>query len=151
MAGIRFNATPTVTTVATGTGPRTLLQLIAASNHRTIVKQIDVSFNGVTAGDGPILIDVMVQTNAGTQSALTLSKINSLDTETLQTTATQGFSSTDPTSTTTIWQGYWHEMTGGVIPVFDIPIPGGTRLGVRYTSGTITGTVKAAVNALCEE
>lgn len=150
MAGVGVTASTAAITMTTAAGPITALQLIAASNHRAIVKKIEVSMNGITAAEAPVLWDVVVQTTAGTMSSLTPGKKNSSDDEAVQTTA-QHTATAEPTATTVLWRGYYHEMTGGLIPLFDIPIPGGTRLGVRYTSGTLTGTVKGVVNAELDE
>lgn len=149
MAGILLIGAPGPIALTASTA-KTLLQIIAAANHRTIVKQIDISMNGITVADPGVLITVCVQTTAGTMTSLALSKKNPLDTETLQTTA-QHTATGEPTSTTVLWKGYYHEMTGGVIPLKNIPIPGGTRLGVIATPGTLTAATNCSPNAECEE
>src|SRR6187200_1914628 len=75
------------TGVVTGTAAKTLLQLVAAANHRFVVKEIAVSFAGTSATDPPVLIEVLRQTTAGTMTALSPVKANDADEETLQTTA----------------------------------------------------------------
>ena len=152
MAGVFFLATPAPITLTTGAGPLTWVQLIAASSHRVLLHQMDVSFNGITAADPPVLLELRVQTTAGSGgSSLTLVKDNPSDDETLQTTALNTITST-PTSTDIRWQDYVHTQTGIILP-FPRPIfiPGGTRLGLQWTTGTVTGTVKAAIVMRCEE
>lgn len=151
MAGVRTLLTKTIT-LTTGAGPLTLIQLIAPANQRIICKQIQVSMNGVTAADPPVLFDVVVETTAGTMSSATAAIVKKLtsDSESIQMTA-QHTATVTPTATDEKWAGYYHEMTNGMIPLTDIPVVGGTRLGIRYTSGTLTGTVKATVSVECEE
>lgn len=150
MAGVGLTASPAAITLSSASGPITLLQLIAASNHRAICKTLEVSMNGITAAEAGVLFDVVRQTTAGTMSSLTPVKKNNSDDESIQTTA-QHTATVEPTTTDVLWRGFYHEMTGGVVPLRDIPIPGGTRLGLRYTSGTLTGTVKCAPSAEIEE
>ncbi len=98
MAGIHFKAiTPMITLTASTL--ETALQIVAATNTRVLLHGLLVSFNGITAADPPIQVDLFIQTTAGTMSSLTLSKNNVLDTETLQTTA-QHTATGEPTNTT---------------------------------------------------
>lgn len=150
MAGILLTASPAAITMTSASGPITALQIVAASNHRAILNFAEVSMNGITAADPPVLFDVCIETTAGTMSSLTLIHKNALDTETIQTTA-QHTATVEPTATNILWRGYYHEMTGGVIPLQKIVIPGGTKLGIRYTSGTLTATTKLAISAEIEE
>lgn len=156
MAGLMFTAVPSVTVIATGAGPKTILQIAAPANQRVVVSEILLSFNGVTAADPPVLIELLYQSTAGTASALTPLKVNSSDTEAIQTTAQQTFT-VEPTAGNIIWRDYIHTQTGDrEIPLYSpkLPgwiIPGGSRLGIRYTSGTVTGTVNCAITAVCEE
>lgn len=151
MAGVGTLLTKNITLV-TGSGPLTLLQLIAPSNQRIILRRCEISMNGITVADPPVYFDVVVETTAGTMTSATAAivKKNATDSESIQMTA-QHTATVTPTATDIKWADYFHEQTGGVIPLRDIPIPGGTRLGIRYTSGTLTGTVKCAISVECEE
>lgn len=152
MARLKFTliATPTI---ATATGPKTIMQLVTPTNQRVACTGVDVSMNGVTSSDPPVKFDILTQTTAGTASSLTPGKVTPADGETIQSTAQQTFTSSEPTTGTVIASAYLSPLTGGFIPIpkGEILATGGTRLAVRYTSGTITGTVTAAVTMHCEE
>lgn len=151
MAGLKFTLKKEIT-ITTASGPITLIQGIAAANQRFHVTGIDISMNGVTSTDPSVLFEVLTQTTAGTMSALTPGKVFPSDPETIQTTAAHT-ASAEPTAGTVICGAYISPLTGGFIPLPKgvIPVAGGSRIGVRYTSGTITGTVKVGVTIHCEE
>lgn len=146
MAGIPWTADTGALTLTSATA-LTALQLVAASNVRDQLTRLDISSNGITPTDAGILIDVLVQSTAGTMSALTPVKSRSSDSETLQLTA-QKNASGEPTAGNILFSFYYNEQTWVPI-IFDPPldIVGGTRLGVRATPGTLTGTVKIVVTA----
>lgn len=149
MAGILLIAKPSpITLISTET--HTLLQIKAASNHRAIIKRLAISMNGVTAADAPVLFELCVQSSTGTMTSLTLVHKNSLDTETIQTTA-QHTATSEPTTGNLLWGDYFHEQSGGELELHDIVVPGGTYVGLRYTAGTLTGTVKCQPVAEIEE
>jgi len=143
MAGLFARAT--TAQVATGTSAKTILQLVAASNHRIVVPRITVSFEGVTATDAPIQVVVMRQSTAGTMSALTPSKYNDSDDETLQTTA-QHTASAEPTSGDILETQLIHPQGRGVFGPFTVK--GGGRLGVVVTASV---SVDCVVSAQIEE
>lgn len=140
MAGVR--AVAQTAEIDTGTSKKTLLQIVAATNQRVLVREISVSFDGTSNTAAPILVQVLRQTTAGTMSALTLQKMNPDDGETLQTTG-QHTATAEPTGTDEVLGesvhpqgGYtWQAPFGG-----EIHVPGGGRLGLAVTAG-------AAVNA----
>jgi hypothetical protein len=134
MANIKGSVS--ISGVATGTAAKTILQIVAAANHRVIVPGFVVSFAGTVATDAPVLVELLRQTTAGTMSAATPVKTNSADDETLQTTA-QHTSTGEPTAGDILFKMYIHPQSGGVIVLPDpIVVPGGTRLGLRVTVGT---------------
>lgn len=132
--------------ITTGTNKITLLQLIAASNHRVKVREISVSFKGTSGSGTPVLVQVLRQTDAGTASALTLRKWNVDDSETLQTTG-QHTASAEPTGTEEAMGeevhpqgGYtWQAPFGG-----ELIVSGGDRLGIAVTADE-SQTAKARV------
>jgi hypothetical protein len=141
MAGVGF---ATVTgEITTGTSVKTLIQVVAAANHRLRVREISISFKGILGTDAPILVQVLRQTTAGTMSALTPVKLNDSDDETLQVTA-QHTATAEPTAGDVLMSeevhpqsGYtWQSPFGG-----EIPVKGGGRLGVRVTAGASTSAV----------
>ncbi len=148
MAGVFFVATPTPAAVG---NPKTMVQLLAASNHRILIHAIFVTFNGTSATEAPVLVEAGLQDGAGTSSSLTLAKANAADDETLQTTALQTFSA-EPSNTTPIYaQWYVHPQSGIVIPL-QMPKPqvvlGSGRWALRVTSAL---SVNFAVTVHAEE
>jgi len=148
MAGIR--AVAVTGEVATGTSQKTLLQIVAASNHRVLISEIAISFRGTSNTAEPIEVEIARQTTAGTMSALTPEKMNESDQETLQTTA-QHTATVEPTTGNTVLRenvhpqgGYtWQAPFGG-----ELVVEGGNRLGVMVTAGA---DVNATTRAIFEE
>lgn len=152
MAGLFFTIKKEIT-LSASSGPITLVQAIAAANQRVLVHGCDISMNGVTSSDPPVLYEILTQTTAGTTTgSVTPGKVFPSDPETVQTTATHT-ASAEPTTGTVICGEYISPLTGGFIPLpkGKIPLAGGGRLGVRYTSAGLTGTVKVTVTLHCEE
>lgn len=151
MAGLYFTLKKEIT-LSASVGPITLVQLVAPSNQRVEVVGADVSMNGVTSSDPPVLFEILTQSTAGTMSALTPGKVNPSDSESVQSTA-QHTAVSEPTAGTVICGEYISSLTGGFIPLPNgvIPVAGAGRLGIRYTSGALTGTVKACITLTCRE
>jgi hypothetical protein len=148
MSRVGFNAVKTG--IATGTSAKTLMQIIAAANHRVALSEIGVSFQGTSATDPPVLIEVLRQTTTGTVSALTLVKSNNSDDETIQTTASHT-ASAEPTAGDILMAFTVHPQAGFVWqapPGGEIIIPGGGKVGIRATTST---TQTAAVTVKGEE
>jgi len=133
--------------ITTGTALKTLLQLVAAANHRAKVKEISVSFKGVSGSGTPVLVQVARQTTAGTMSALTPKNFNDHDDETLQTTALHT-ATAEPTLTDVVMSelvhpqgGFtWQAPFGGEIAVI-----GGSRLGIVVTAAEAVNAVARIV------
>lgn len=135
MAGLRFRAV--TGQIATGTSAKTIAQIVAASNHRVLVDEVHISFEGVTSTDAPIQVRILKQTTAGTMSALTLVKKNASDDETLQTTA-QHTSTGEPTAGDVYFSQLVHPQGGRLSLILPrekaFTIVGGQRLGVEVTA-----------------
>lgn len=147
MAGVPFAVTSGIQQTAVTTGPKTMIQLLAATNHRAEVDEIWLGGQGTNPVQTPILWDIVVQTSAGTGGAAqTLQKENPADPETLQTSALVC------AVTTAAWTG--EPTFGGEIRALPIPAnqtdkwyfptplvitgTGTNRLGVRATADTNT-------------
>jgi len=150
MAGVRITAQ--TVPVPTGVTKKTLLQILAPTNQKVKVREISISFTGISNVGVPILVDVEVQTGAGTGGdVLTLKKMNPDDSETVQTTALSDIDTGDPSSGDNIigehvhpQGGYtWQAPFGG-----EIIVPGGNRLGIAVTAAA---SVNAKVRMVCEE
>jgi len=72
-------------------GTLSILQVVAPANHRIQPTWIGGSFNGVTANDPPLMVQVLRQTTAGTSGANTPVKLDDSLAETLQITARDTF------------------------------------------------------------
>ncbi len=142
MAGVRFRAVSAQ--ISTGTSVKTLVQIVAASNHRTLVDEIHIAFEGTTSTDAPIFVRILKQTTAGTMSSLTLVKKCAGDDETLQTTALHT-ATVEPTAGDVYFSTFVHPQGGRLSLVLPrekaFQIVGGQRLGVEVTAS-------AAVDAL---
>lgn len=148
MTGVRTRAVTGA--IATTTAARTLLQIVAASNHRVTLEELEISFEGVTNTATPIKVDVLRQTSAGTMTGLTLVKDNSNDDETPEVTA-QHTATSEPTAGDVLDSFYVHPQQGRLWQApFAKPfvIPGGTRLGIRVTAAA---SVNAIVKAVLDE
>ncbi len=141
MAGLRFRAT-TAEVALTASTAKTVLQIVAAANHRVLVPRFSVSFEGVAPTDAPVLVDIVIQTDAGTSSALTPAKDNPGDDETLQVTA-RHTATVEPTTTTTLESRFVHPQGSRDFGPF--VVPGGTRLGVRCNAPNNVGCIVSAM------
>lgn len=144
MAGLFVRAT--TAQVATGTSAKTILQIVAAANHRIKIPKVSVSFEGVTPTDPPIQVVLMRQSTAGTMSSLTPVKDNDSDDETLQTTA-QHTATVEPTSGDIIETKLCHPQ-GRVDFIGPFTVKGGGRLGVVVTASV---GIDCVASALIEE
>lgn len=136
MAGIIGIAQTAEIAHAGGDAAKTLLQLVAAANHRVLVIEWSVSFNGIDNTAEPIKVSLARQTTAGTSSALTPEKMNEGDDETLQTTA-RHTATVEPTTGNSIAREKVHPQGGftwQAPPGGKIVIKGGNRLGWIITA-----------------
>lgn len=119
------------------TSAETLIQLVAPSNHRLKILEWGVFFDGVTATDSPIIVDILRQTTAGTSSSLTLVKWNDSDDETLLASALQDFTA-EPTAGDILESKEVHPQSGyeKIYPLGqELIVKGGGRMGLRVTAG----------------
>lgn len=136
--------------MSTTTSAKTLMQIVAASNHKSLIDEISISFQGTSNTAAPILIELIRQSDAGTMTSLTLLKDPDDWDETIQTTANKD-ASAEPTGTTVIKSLYVHPQTGWdwQAPFGKaIAVGGGDRVGLRVTAGA---SVNATVSMSGEE
>jgi hypothetical protein len=142
MAGVGFRVN--TSEIASGTSVKTLLQVLAASNHRILIHEISVSCKGQTSTDAPLKVEVLRQTTAGTMTSLTPVKECTADDETLQVTA-QHTASAEPTASDILIVEEVHPQGGAFtwMAPFGKPIVviGGARLGIRVTAGVSISVV----------
>ncbi len=142
MAGVRFSAQ--TAEITTGTTLKTVLMITAAANVRVLVREVSVSFKGVTSTDAPILVQVLRFSTAGTFTSLTPVKNNDGDDETLQVTA--GHTATaEPTPGDVLVREEVHPQGGAFLWQAtygdEFVVKGGSRLGVSVTAGASTSCV----------
>ncbi len=115
--------------------PKTVIQLIAASNHRVRVLGWGVFFDGVSATAEPVQVRLLRQSTAGTMSALTPVEMHPAD-ETMQTTASYG-ASAEPTAGDVLDCIECHPQGGyekWFPPGYEVIVPGSGRLGLELTA-----------------
>lgn len=139
--------------ITTGTSVKTLVQLVAPTNQKVVVKEISISFNGVSNTATPILVEVVRQTSAGTiTNTTTLRKSDPDNQETIQSTC-KDTATAEPTDSGDVpLQEYVHPQTGFLWADDSNPpkimINGGGRLGIRVTAAA---SVSASVRIMAEE
>lgn len=130
---------------------KTLLQFLAGTGGSFKLLEALVSFNGVTATNEPVLVEILLQTTAGTGGAATIQQADQERSDSFATSAQKTFTA-EPTASTILWSGYIHPQTG--YPIVPIPLPGvlqiasAQRLGIRATA---PNAVDAAITATIEE
>jgi hypothetical protein len=129
---------------------KTVLQLVAAANHRVKVLGFGVYFDGVSTTAEPVQVRMLRQTTAGTMTALTPVKRDDSITDTLLTTA-QHTATVEPTASDVLEVAEVHPQTFlekwyplGAEPI----IGGGDRLGIECTA---PATVNVRAQLIFEE
>lgn len=115
---------------------KTILQLVAPSNHRLKVQGWGVYFDGVDGAGAPVVVKLARQSTAGTMSALTPTKQDDSLAETLQATA-QHTATAEPTTGDTLKQVNVHPQSGyeEACPFGqEYIVGGGDRVGIVCTA-----------------
>ena len=119
-----------------GATAETVVQLVAAANHRVKLLSWSVSFDGTEPGNEPVTVKLERQTDAGTSSALTPVKVDDSLAETLLTTARKDCTA-EPTSGDELEVMHVHPQAGFVKQYRvgeEIIIGGGDRVGLVCTA-----------------
>ncbi len=133
-----FGSAVTSEVALAATVAKTVVQLVAASNHKVALLGWGVFFDGVSVTAEPIQVVLMRQTDAGTASALTCRQTQTAA-ETLQTTA-QHTATVEPSSSDILDVLEVHPQSGYEIkfpPGHEIWVNGGTRVGIVCTSPSV--------------
>lgn len=115
MAGL--NAHFSTPQIATGTALKTVVQILAPTNQRLLIKEWSVSFEGTSNTASPIQVDIVRQNTAGTGLNAATEVLNNLsDDETIQATVIYGNTSAvntaEPTAVSTLITELVHPQTG---------------------------------------
>lgn len=149
MAGLLFRATPGDVSLSAATA-KTVLQIIAPTNQRVLIRSLRVTFAGTNPVAAPATVRVLRQTTAGTVTSLTLVKDNNSDDETIQSTA--GYNATAEPTASDVLETYRCHTQSGLIIDFPWNSPliakGGSRIGIEITSAE---AVTCNICAKCEE
>lgn len=134
MAGLNCIAQTSEIALAAATA-KTVLQVVAASNHRVKVLRWGVYFDSTSGSAEPVQVRLLRQTTAGTMSSLTPTKLSTYS-ETVQTTA-QHTATAEPTPSDVLDIAEVHPQQGYEV-IFpqgqEIEIGGGGRVGIECTA-----------------
>jgi hypothetical protein len=96
VSALRWAATTAEVGLSAGVA-KTVLQIVAAANHRVRVERWGVFFDGVSVTAEPVQVRVLRQTTAGTMSANTPKKLDDSIADSVLTTA-QDNATVEPTA-----------------------------------------------------
>ena len=103
-------AVPNVVAV-TASDNTTLVQVAAGTNTPIIIREFGFSFEGITTPDEPVFCRLVIQTTAGTGTALTLAKVNRVSGSTIQASATHIYTA-EPTDGDILLRAYVSPFAG---------------------------------------
>ena len=132
-----------------GTGVKTLVQIRPATNVRQVLREVSISFQGNVTTDPPIKVSFVRQTSAGTMTTGSWSKLNTLDTETLQGAIARD-ASAEPTTGEVLYQRLVHPQGSLTLPLSGFHCVGGQRYGI-VIDNTGGVDVKASINIAAQE
>ena len=119
--------------------PRTIVQLLSASDHGLRVTGFSVTFQGVSNVAAPALVELLRQDDAGSMTSLVLKKFDDSLADSFDVSGLRQ-ATTEPASGEVLWRGYAHQQ-GGVIVQFNKAqskmVPAGGRIGIAVTATTI--------------
>lgn len=139
MAGLRVTAENTAAVALAAATAKTVLQLNAPAQQRIKIQRIGVFFDGASTTAVPVVVKMLIATTAGTNTALTLNKLVSSDSETIQTTAGEN-ATAEPTKTTLLDQWFIHPQMGiDLTYAFgqEKVIVGGSRVAIEVTAPAV--------------
>lgn len=119
--------------IATGTGTKTIVQIVAAANHGILVESFGLFGDSIDLDATPIPAELLRQTTAGTMSALTLTKRNDSNGDTLDTTA-QHTATAEPTAGDVLKPFQYAPSAGFTFtypPGKELEVGAGDRVGLR--------------------
>lgn len=145
MAGLRVTAENTAAVALVAATEKTAIQLNAPAQQRLKIQRVGIFFDGASTTAVPVLVKLITVTTAGTNTALTLNKTVSSDSETIQTTAGEN-ASAEGTNSTLLDQWFIHPQMGlDLTYAFgqEKIVVGGGRVAIKCTA-------PAAVNVRCK-
>lgn len=116
--------------------PKTVVQLVAPTNHRLKIIGWSIWFDGVSPTAEPVLVRVLRQTTAGTMTGLTPTKVDDSIADTLLATA-QHTATAEPTAGDVLERKEVHPQQGfeKIYPAgAELIVGGGDRIGIECTA-----------------
>lgn len=147
MAGLRCTAENTAAVALAAATAKTVLQLNCPANQRIKIQRVGIFFDGASTTAVPVLCRLVIATTAGTNTALTLNKLVSSDSETIQTTAGEN-ATVEPTKTTLLDQWLIHPQMGVDLTYAfgqEKIVVGGGRVALEITAPAIVN-VRAKID-----
>jgi hypothetical protein len=126
MAGTRGTLT-TSAAISTGTTTKTILQHTSPASVATVVKRASISFDGNSPTANKILVQLVRSATGGTGTSRNPVKVNASDSETIQSTGRENFSS-EPSGGTVVFEELVHPQGGYTAPE-EIKVKAGETLG----------------------
>lgn len=142
-----FTARDSTVALVAGTA-KTIVQVIPGTNTPVRVVEIGVSFNGITATDVPVTVDLLRQSTAGSSSALTLVADQEQNTKTVVATALKTFTA-EPTAGNVLRT--WYVTPIGGLFVLQFPLGRevdalSSRIALRCNAPTSAVSVSAYIS-----
>lgn len=136
-----YNSNATTVALVAATA-KTVLQIATPATTRAKIKQLDISFDGVAGSAVPVLIELLMQTTAGTMTAVTPVAVDRAAPASLVTAARNA--TAEPTAGAVLWA---QTVTpAGSTLIFPWPLGDEFKLNVSQFLG-VRMTAPAAVNA----
>lgn len=120
----------------TSSQTKTVLALLAASNHRVTVKSFRFTFTGTLTGNtDPFEVAIRRLSSAGTMSSLSPVKANDNDSETFEFSGFEN-ATAEPAYSDYLYRGYVHPQAKFTLRLPEhlwFPVLGGERIGMIVT------------------
>jgi hypothetical protein len=142
-----YRAFSTATSLSS-TVAKTMFQIVTPSTRKVKLLEFGVSFSSVTSTDGPVVAEFLVNSGAGTASAMTPIAIDLGDPASL-CTGCQNIFTVEPTGTTAAGPGPITCTPVGGLFVYpfaqgvELVVPVSTKLGFRLTAPSALSNVYA--------
>jgi hypothetical protein len=126
---------------------KTAIQIVTGATRKAKIEAITLSFASVTSTHTPVLVELLLQTTAGTMSAATPVALTQTDPAALFTA--QNNATVEPTASTVL-RAFRVTPIGGTAVIFlppgqEIEQSISTRIGLRLTAADIQSSIRVEV------
>jgi len=143
MSALRVVAENTAAVALAAATEKTAIQLNAPTNQRLKITRVGMFFDGASTTAVPVRCKLILVTTAGTNTALTLAKQVSSDSETIQTTAGEN-ASAEGTNSTLLDEWLVHPQMGlDLTYAFgqEKIVAGGGRVALKFTAPAVVNVL----------